>query len=517
MTTTAHTAKPFPWIIVTALAVLPLLGWWQYGLFDLDEGFYGAVTAEMNREGEWLIPRLNGKPWFEKPILLYWAAKPCLALFGDALGLRLPSVLATLATYALLAWFARRRLAAATAQLTVLVLGSSLLFVGVGRMLMTDPLLVLFFTGTLVFFWESLVGDRRWRLASAACLGLAVLAKGPVACVLLVPILAYTFWREPELRPAFRQGWLAGALVFAAVVASWYGSCYVRHGERFVQEFLIEQNLNRFLGGDQAHHWGGVTGWFFYVPVLFLGMFPWSLLVARAWPRRCTDMTPEAALRRFLATWALVVLMFFTVSGAKLPHYILPAFPPLALLVADTLMRRPLPAFAGRRSAWLAACPIVAAAAANAGFLWWYVHSGQAEAHGLARYVQARGGDVAFYQISRRPAVAGAARPLLQETSLPSLFVYVDRRALATDEFDDLLKAARPLWVLTRADRVLPVDFARAEQAGAILREAVTPLRQEHFRLLRLDESPTSASAHAMQNREGQPMTRSIDSTLTYR
>src|SRR5580693_6722422 len=96
---------PYAW-----LAILPLLGWWLYGLFDLDEGFYAAVVAEMNRRGEWITPYFNGHPWFEKPVLLYWVAKPCLALFGGEFGIRLPSILASLATYAIIAWFGKRRL-----------------------------------------------------------------------------------------------------------------------------------------------------------------------------------------------------------------------------------------------------------------------------------------------------------------------------------------------------------------------------------------------------------------------
>jgi len=115
------------WIIVWVLACLPLMGWWLYGLFDVDEGFYGAVVAEMNRRGEWITPYYNGKAWFEKPILLYWLAKPCLALFGDMIGPRLPSILTTLGTYGAVAWFANRRLGATVAQLSVLFLASSLL------------------------------------------------------------------------------------------------------------------------------------------------------------------------------------------------------------------------------------------------------------------------------------------------------------------------------------------------------------------------------------------------------
>jgi 4-amino-4-deoxy-L-arabinose transferase-like glycosyltransferase len=72
-------------------ACLPLFGWWMTGLFDVDEGFYGAVVAEMNRRHEWITPFFNGQPWFEKPILVYWLAKPCMMLFGPNFGPRLPA------------------------------------------------------------------------------------------------------------------------------------------------------------------------------------------------------------------------------------------------------------------------------------------------------------------------------------------------------------------------------------------------------------------------------------------
>ncbi len=170
---------------------MPLLGWWATGLFDLDEGFYAAVVAEMNRRGEWVTPYYNGRPWFEKPILLYWLAKPTVAWFGEAVGPRLPSVLCTLGTYAVVAWFCLRRgddKRVPTAQLAVLILASSLLVLALGRMMMTDAPLMLALTGAFLTFWESLVGDRRWRLVTAALLGVGVLAKGPVACLLFLPV-----------------------------------------------------------------------------------------------------------------------------------------------------------------------------------------------------------------------------------------------------------------------------------------------------------------------------------------
>ena len=163
----ANTPRWLPWA-VAALVLVPFAGFWTYGFFDLDEGFYAAIAREMIRRHEWITPYYNGQPWYEKPILIYWAVKPAMMLFNSEFGARLPSVLATWATIALAAWFARRRLAAGTALIAPLVLASSLLVVGVGRLLLTDPLLVLCLSATLVCFWESLVGDPRWRAVAGA-------------------------------------------------------------------------------------------------------------------------------------------------------------------------------------------------------------------------------------------------------------------------------------------------------------------------------------------------------------
>lgn len=465
------------WFIVGICALLPLLGWWAYGLFDLDEGFYGAVTAEMNRRGEWITPFYNGSPWFEKPILLYWLAKPSLALFGDMIGPRLPSVLTTLATYGCVAAFARRRFGDRPAQLAVLVLGSSLLAVAVGRMMLTDPPLVLCLTGALLAFWESLVGDRRWRLVTAALIGFGVLAKGPVAAILFVLIAAWTYYREPELRPAFRGQWLAGTAILIAVVATWYVPAYLANGKLFVDKFLIEQNVGRFSGGDAAHTLG-IQSLPFYIPVLFLGMIPWSVWIWSAWPRRRLAKGDEhAALERYLATWAAVVVIFFSLSGAKLIHYVLPALPPLAILLGVYL--------ADRKWAWrtgLAMCGLMCVVA-NVGFIAWYRTSGQAEAHDLVRYIKRQPGNVAFYQLGRRQHDRGTGRPKLQETSLPSLFLYLDRTAVDTDDLGKILAHPGPIFLLTRAGRIQPEDFIAALRAGRKLEQVEPTLKLENFAL----------------------------------
>ncbi len=475
------------WLITWVFAILPLLGWWLYGLFDIDEGFYGAVVAEMNRRGEWITPYYNGHPWFEKPILLYWVAKPFMLLFGDIVGPRLPSVLATIATYALVAWFARRRWDDHTARWCVLVTASSLFVVACGRMMMTDALLAFCFAGAFIFFWESLEGDGRWRVLSAFFLGLSVLAKGPVGLLLFVPIVAWTFWREKELRPSFRGAWLLGLLVFTLTVASWYVPAYLVNGQEFVQKFLIEQNLNRFTGGDAAHTLPFLAGLPMYFIVLLLGMAPWSFYL---WKARPGEADP---LHRYLWVWMLVPFVFFTISKAKLPHYVLPCAVPLALIVGSYLGRRTAdepPRLGVFRMPLVTS--LVVAVIANVGFVLYYNQS-HAEVHRLAYYVRDNAGpddDVAAYQMPKREKSLGTGKLTIQETAHPSLAMYLDRVVREPDDIPALLADPRGQWVLTRSDRISPADVEAVHHAGRELKQVSTREKQDFYRLFYLSRDP---------------------------
>jgi len=477
---------------VWGLALLPLLGWWLTGLTDIDEGFYGAVVAEMNRRGEWITPYYNGSPWFEKPILLYWLAKPCLLLFGNMIGPRLPSVLTALGTYGVVAWFAKRRFGEKTAQLAVLVLSSSLYVIALGRLMMTDMPLLLCLTAAMATFWESLVGKPAWRVATAGLLGLAVLAKGPVALILFAVIAGWTFWREPQLRPAFRGYWLPGTLLMVVVISSWYVPAYLENGQVFVQKFLIEQNVGRFTGGDAAHTIPGIQGFLIglamYLGVILVGMAPWSFFIWKAWPHR-RQQAPDSgdadgAVGRYLATWAGGVFVFFAISGAKLPHYVLPMTPPLAMLVAAYAIER-----SQQPRKWFYAAgawSVVVAILANVGFQIQFKVSGQAEVQSIARYVRKEGGPVATYQMGRRSADLGTGKPKLQETILPSLLMYLDSDVLDTGDFAAILKAPTPIWIITRDDRISPADFLAAQRAGKQLVEVKPPVEEYAYRLYRL-------------------------------
>lgn len=487
--------RRLPWIVAIAV-IVPFLGWWSYGLFDLDEGFYGAIVAEMLRRHEWVTPFYNGAPWYEKPILIYWAAKPFVALFGRDLGPRLPSVLSTLATFGLAAWFARRHLAPGTRYVAPLVLASSLLVVALGRMLLTDPLLVLFLCAALFAFWESLVGDAGWRLAAGAALGVAVLAKGPVSIVLFVSIAGLTWWREPALRPRFRGRWGSSTLVCISVVCLWYVPIYLVRGDEFVQGFIIEQNLNRFLGGDVAHVVPGVLNLVAYVPVVLLGMLPWSFFLWRAWPKRRDEEGATSAARRFLASWGGVVFVFFTVAGSKLPHYMLPAMIPFGLLVADDCARRWAPVSLRqlfRPMAWTIAVAIIAQGAFMAYYYGLTVRGRevvpglQAEVHQIALQVRSEAQPQDGIVEYRTGRLRGVKSPhLVNETTHPSLRFYLDRVVPVVDDFAVALADPRTLWVITRRNRIGADELVAAQRAGRVMEQVATPFPQKYYTLYRL-------------------------------
>jgi 4-amino-4-deoxy-L-arabinose transferase-like glycosyltransferase len=448
----------YPLWFALLFASLPLLGWWMTGLFDLDEGFYGAVVSEMNRRGEWVTPYYNGEHWFEKPILLYWLAKPCFALFGTWLGARLPSVLCTVGLYAAVGAFARKRLGVEGQLRVIYCLGSSLLVLVLGRLMMTDAPLNLALTVAFLSFYESIVTDKRWRLLTGFCLGVAILAKGPVALLLFAPIATLTYWRQPDLRAGFKGLWTASFAVLILVVAIWYVPCYLINRDEFVQKFLIEQNLDRFTGGDKAHSLG-IAGLPFYIPILLVAVAPWGWIEWRAFTRS----NVQDSYSRYLLTWAATILVFFTISSAKLPHYILPAIAPMALLVAKKMMEKPVVKWSSPLF------PICTGIVLLVGLLdplqrIWYRKSGQAEAHQMCLKHPEIG---AFYRLSRQDADLSTGTTNLQETSLPSLIMLLNKTVLDVDDEkliqSKIAQSKLPIVILTRANRKVPSTWKPVE------------------------------------------------------
>jgi 4-amino-4-deoxy-L-arabinose transferase-like glycosyltransferase len=325
-------------VLALALAWFGTLG--ERKLIKPDEGRYGEIPREMVASGDWLTPRLNDLKYFEKPPLQYWATAAAFSLFGvSEWATRLWGALCGFAGV-LLAWFVGRRLYGEEAGLAAAAALAGAALYAVTSQVATLDMSTAFFLSLAVFatLLAQLDGTpprarRAWMLAGWAAMALAVLSKGLIGIVLPMGAVAlYILWQR-DFGLLRRLHILPGAALFLAIAAPWFVAVSAANAE-FARFFFVHEHFERFL--TTQHERGGPL-WFF-VPVLLLGFLPWLLsLVGGLW--RAARRAETGAFRptRFLLAWCAVVFAFFSVSGSKLPPYILPIFPALALLAGSQL------------------------------------------------------------------------------------------------------------------------------------------------------------------------------------
>ncbi len=469
-------------VALLVACIVPFFGFWATGLTDLDEGFYGAVVANMVRTGDWITPVFNGEPWFEKPVLAYWLAAPSVILFGEDFGPRFPSVACTLLTALVLFRFLRRHIDLDTARVATAAYCGSLLVVGVGRMLLTDAPFVLAFTLAMTTFYDSITGNSKLRTWSAVALGFAFLAKGPVAGAFFLLIAGFTYWRMPDLRPNFKGHWLPGIALFLVVVASWYVPCYLANGEVFVQKFLIEQNLGRFRGGDLAHLTPAWAIPVYFPLVLFLALMPWSIWAVRArW-----FAWPSDHLGRYLWIWGLVVLVFFSISLTKLPHYILPAVLPFTVVTVIAVMRRrehmsPPDSWLKCAVAWSATVCALATVVFHLDY-----EKRFAEAHEVARYLRNKPGNVVLYGVGRTERDTSISTKVRQ-SALPSFFFYLKKEGLMTHDVKEVTRLEGEVWFVVEQGEMTQEVLSTLGLSGYALDLHALPFEAKKFEVWHLD------------------------------
>ena len=334
-----------PWIAALAL-LLALWGFWAVPLYDLDEGAFSEATREMLASGNFSSIYLDGEPRQDKPILIYWLQAGAVSLFGlNEFALRLPSVLAALAWALAIFRFGAPRIGRDSAVVATVLMALSLYVGLIAKAAVADALLNLFLA--LSFFgiyryWEH--AAKRDLYLTYLWLGLGFLTKGPVAVVfpLLVSGLFFTLqgdWRA-WLRAVFAPiGWL----LFLAIVLPWHVMVYLDSGWAFFQGFYLGHNLGRFSGAMEGHS----GGWWYYLAWAPLVVMPFAGWLIGTLPQlRRMRVEP---LAQFLWLWFATVLVFFSFSGTKLPHYLLYGCTPLFLLMAQHRE--------GLRNRWLAFLP----------------------------------------------------------------------------------------------------------------------------------------------------------------
>jgi 4-amino-4-deoxy-L-arabinose transferase-like glycosyltransferase len=314
-------------LLAAAAAVLFGAGIGDYPLWDPGEGRNAQAAREMARAGAWLVPRIYGEPYYDKPAPFFWLLSAFQSALGDGeIAVRLPSVLATLGTLAVLHRFALRSFGRRVAALAAVIHATSPEVVALARFCNFDATLTFFLTTASIGWLAWLDGRRRFPLVPYVAMGLGALVKGPVAILLPVLVLVACAGLRREIREVLRAARpLAGACVVGALVLPWIGAA-AAEDPRYVETFLVGHNVERYLSSEYGH----ARGLLFYLPVVLGGMFPWSLLLPAA------ALAPRGGTRREreVLAWAVVVLGFFTLADAKLATYVLPAFPPLALWLA---------------------------------------------------------------------------------------------------------------------------------------------------------------------------------------
>jgi len=288
-------------------------------LFDLDEGAFSEATREMFVRGDFVSPFVNGVPRFDKPVLIHWLQAASMAVFGPTpLAFRLPSALAATGWVLLVYGFVARVIDRETALRAALMVATALGVMVIGRAATADALLNLWLVGAMFGIYLYFLERRtHWILLSHAAMGLGFLTKGPVA--LLVPgavgLIFFALQRElPALwRAAFHP---LGLILLVAIPLPWYILQYQAQGMDFIHGFFGTHNLERFSGPMEGH-----TGsLFYYLPVALLLALPFTTPLLRA--VRELPQRVRSPLGQYLWLWFGFVLVFFSFSGTKLPHYL---------------------------------------------------------------------------------------------------------------------------------------------------------------------------------------------------
>jgi 4-amino-4-deoxy-L-arabinose transferase-like glycosyltransferase len=322
-------------LLALALAVVMIfarLG--QLPLRDPDEGRNSEVAREMQLAGAWLTPTYNGLVYLDKPSFFFKSVALCFAAFGESeMSARLPSALAAAAIIAMAIGFCRREYNDKTAAIAVAIIATAPSFIALARHVIFDMMLTAFICAAIFagYFAEFSEGSRarNLRILAAACSGLATLVKGPVGFIVPTLVLAVFFIVEK------RAGWWRrhfhplNILVFFAMTLPWFIGLSILHPD-FPRYGLLEESLKRFTTPAFSRS----APFYYFGLVLLGGLFAWSALmpeaIAVAWRRR-TQLTRAD---RLLIIWSIVVVIFFSLSKSKLPHYILSAIVTMSMLLA---------------------------------------------------------------------------------------------------------------------------------------------------------------------------------------
>jgi len=322
---------------LTALLVVVSLSTLGYRpLFNSDEGRYAEIPREMLQGGDWVIPHLNGLAYIEKPPLQYWATAASFAIFGaNEFSARIYGALTAFGTVALVWLLGTRLWGREVGWRAAAVLSGMLMFVALGQILTLDMSLTFYMTLSLVGFLlaqHAAAAQRRWMLLAWTGAALGVLTKGLVAAAIPAAVLTLYGIATRDLAPWRRLHVSWGLPLFLVLTVPWHWLAAHRLPD-FLQFFFVHEHLARYLTPIADRQ----EAWWFFGAVFLAGSVPWTLpvlrVLARGWRQRGVALG-QVIPGLFLWIWVVFVGVFFSLSDSKLMPYILPAMPPLAILIA---------------------------------------------------------------------------------------------------------------------------------------------------------------------------------------
>lgn len=324
------------------LTLLILFGFYYglgiYGLANNNEGMYAEISREMYISHQYIIPTLNGVPYIEKPPLLYWLINLCFHLWGvGTFAARFVPATCGVLVCGSLVFFAQQINRLREGLLAALILGTSLGFILIARVVFFDMLLTAMLTLSLLSFYLSWFYAKPFYMRLAYFfLGLAVLAKGLIALIFAFPITIIFLLCTQTFRSSLKMLFdPLGILIFLLVTLPWHVLATLQH-PGFFQDFFINEQLLRFLDKRIPHdYYEGPL--YYYLPRIIFYLLPWGLLLPLLGLKKYRENISKDPLKIFLWLWFLIPLVFFSLSKAKANYYMVLSCPALALLLAHAI------------------------------------------------------------------------------------------------------------------------------------------------------------------------------------
>jgi 4-amino-4-deoxy-L-arabinose transferase-like glycosyltransferase len=337
-----------PLLITLAIALFLMTLMPTTMFWDRDEGFYARAAVEMMRSGHWIVPTYNDAVFAEKPPLIYWLMAGTMRLFGENdFGARFISAPATALSSLFIFLIGNRLFGRAAGIWAMLAFASSTLVIYLGATAMMDAVLITFICMSLWAYLAILQSPRYFLLkvfAFGVGIGLSMLTKGPVGPAVVIPVVAISWLLlKPGARPSFARMLVlaVAALCGLGIFLLWAIPANTMSGGAMMSSGFGVHVLGRALKPMEGHGGSGLWGYLatvpVYIPVILIGFMPATLFLPSALSALMRKGGMEPLPRLFLLSWIIPGFLLFSLAATKLPHYIVPIFPALALAMGAVI------------------------------------------------------------------------------------------------------------------------------------------------------------------------------------